>query len=394
MFDFKLQPTEAIGYLKDKGYKLSFNYDEVKREQHNKAFTVTKVTRLDLLNDIHNSLIQAMENGVPFEKWKRDLKPTLKKYGWWGKTTVTDPRTGEIKTINVNSRRLSTIYYTNMRTSYAKGRYDQMMELKDAVYWRYVATLDSLTRPSHRKLHSTIRHRDDPFWIENFPPNAWHCRCGVRAYSLEELEARGWKITPEGTPIPEGYQPHPDWAYNVGATSKLSRLEKITLDDSMSELSILFPDKAFKELPEEQLKQKFYDDMGVKPGDTFVDVIGDPTVLDDNLFTSGGGFSKIKKRDRHLYLSEFAKLLRDPDEIYIESQPFFNPQGTYIRRTHRLVKKFFKYYQNEKGNKTALIAIFEYQKDKTQGATLFHIKSPDTVEKKRFEKLIYSKDWK
>jgi SPP1 gp7 family putative phage head morphogenesis protein len=392
MFDFSLKPEEALSYLQGKGYKLSFNYDEVKRDQHNKAFTVAKVTRLDLLTDIHNSLISAMEEGTPFEQWKRDLKPTLKQHGWLGETEAADPKTGEVKTINVNSRRLSTIYYTNMRTSYAKGRYDQMSALPDAVYWRYVAILDSVTRPAHRALHGMIRHRSDPFWTQNYPPNSWGCRCSVRAYQKEQLETNGWKITPESTPLPAGYKPHPNWSYNVGATAKVGSLEKLQLDSSVENLPQITADKTMAELTDAELKAKFFKDMGIKPGGTFVDVIGDPTVLDDNLFSTGGGFSKIKKDKRHLYVAEFARLIKDPDEMYIELEKLKQPSGSYLKETHRLVKKYFKYYTNEKGGKSALVAMFEYQKNKTQGATLYFIKNAETVERKRFEKLIYSKD--
>lgn len=215
MFDFNKAPKDALSYLQDKGYKLSFNYDEMQRQEHNHAFTVAKVTRLDLLNDIHNSLIAAMEKGTPFEQWKRELKPTLQKYGWYGKTEVTDPKTGEVKTINVDSRRLATIYNTNMRVAYAKGRYDQMMALPDSEYWRYVAILDGMTRPTHRALNGIILHRSDPFWKLNFPPNDWGCRCIVRAYSRAVIQAKGWKIH-DGKNLPAGYAPHPDWAYNVG----------------------------------------------------------------------------------------------------------------------------------------------------------------------------------
>ena len=390
--DFNKPPKDAYSYLKDKGYQLSFHYDEVQREQHNHAFTVAKVTRLDLLNDIHNSLIDAMDKGTPFEQWKRELKPTLQKYGWYGKTEVVDPKTGEVKTINVNSRRLSTIYHTNMRVAYAKGRYDQMIALPDAQYWRYVAILDGLTRPEHRALNGMIRHRSDPFWKLNYPPNAWNCRCSVRAYSREQMERRGWKITPEDAPLPAGYAPHPDWAYNPGLTYKPGKLTRMELDKSALELPKIVKDKAMKDVSEDALKETFFKDMGIKEGDTFVDAVGDPTVIDNSLFTSGGGFSKVTKRERHYYISEFANLIKAPDEIWLELEELKQPSGAYLKNTHRLVKKFFRYYENENGGRSALIAVFEYQKDKTQGATMYFIKNADTIEKKRFEKLIYTSE--
>ena len=83
-FDFSLQPKDSIDYLKNKGYKLTFDYDEMLHDAHNKAFTVAKVTRLDLLNDIHGSIVQAMQKGETFENWKKNITPTLKERGWIG----------------------------------------------------------------------------------------------------------------------------------------------------------------------------------------------------------------------------------------------------------------------------------------------------------------------
>lgn len=224
MFSFNLPPQDALTYLKSKGLELTFDYEEMMHEQHHKAFTVAKITRLDLLNDVHQSLINAMEEGKPFEQWKRELRPTLQEKGWYGKTEVTDEKTGEVKEINVNPYRLRNIYETNLRVAYNVGRYKQFNDLPDSVYWRYVAILDHKVRPSHAALHGMVRHKSDPFWVKNSPPNAWRCRCKVQAFNREQLAQRGYKVTPPETPLPEEYKgAHPDWAYDVrsGASAEL-----------------------------------------------------------------------------------------------------------------------------------------------------------------------------
>jgi len=180
-FSFDLAPKAAMEYLAAKGQKLTFDYDEMMHEMHHKTFTVAKVTKLDLLADIQESLQKAQAEGIPFEQWKKELKPTLQKAGWWGETSVTNPATGEVRDIYVGSRRLRTIYYTNMRVSQSVGRYREMMELPLSVYWRYVA------------------------WKRNYPPNAWNCRCTVQALSRGQIDKNGWKISPEGEPLPDGY---------------------------------------------------------------------------------------------------------------------------------------------------------------------------------------------
>jgi len=216
-FSFNLPPIKAIKYLKNKQPELHFDYDEIMHEAHHKAFTVAKVTKLNLLNDIFKSLQNAQKRGIPYEQWKKELIPTLKKHGWWGNIEVTNPETGEIKEIYVGSRRLKTIFYTNTRVAYNVGRWQHQMQLKEAVYLRYVAILDNKVRPSHAKNHGVVRHRDDPFWKSHYPPNGWNCRCRVQAYSLKQLKKRGLK---DGLYKPSFTIAHKDWNYDVRYQSK------------------------------------------------------------------------------------------------------------------------------------------------------------------------------
>ena len=75
---FQKSPTELIQYIKDKKPELHYNYDELMHEAHHRTFTVAKVTRLDLLKDIQDSLKNAMDKGIGFEEWKKNIIPTLK----------------------------------------------------------------------------------------------------------------------------------------------------------------------------------------------------------------------------------------------------------------------------------------------------------------------------
>ncbi|MGP1580348.1 MAG: phage minor head protein [Wolinella sp.] len=125
---------------------------------------------------------------------KDGIIPELKKGGWFGEVRAVDTRSGEIKDIYVGSRRLKNIYETNMRTTYARARYERQME-SSLEYFRYVSVLDSATRPKHRQWHGLILPKDDPFWDKNYPPNDWGCRCSVNAYSKEQITAKGWKVS-------------------------------------------------------------------------------------------------------------------------------------------------------------------------------------------------------
>lgn len=389
-FDFNLPPKDAIDYLGGKGLKLGFNYEEIMHEAHHTSFTVAKVTRLDLLSDLHDSIIKAQKEGQPFEAWKKELAPTLKKYGWWGETTVINPITKEAKDIYVGSRRLRTIFDTNMRVSYSVGRYKQMMSLSDSVYWRYSAVLDGRSRPGHAAKNGIILHRDDPWWHINYPPNAWNCRCKVRAYRIDELQTKGWDISEAS----HENIASPDWAYNVGAGSRVGKLTKIDLDQSLLQLPKLTPNNDYAGLTSNELKQKFYDDLGVTAGTVYIDKIGDPTLIDDELFHGIGGWSKLGTKDRGLYMDEFAKTIMEPDEILIAAEERRIESDKYPNPKERIVKKFLRYFTDDKGKKKAIIALFEYLKDKTQGLSLYVIDSQGAVETKRSQKLVWQKELK
>lgn len=383
--DFQAQdtPAEVYDYLKSKGLKLTFNYDELLKEAHDKAFTVAKITRADLLNDIHESLIKAMKSGENFKTWKENIIPTLQKKGWFGEKEIVNPTTGEVKKVVIDSRRLKTIYSTNMRVTYQKYRYKQMMELPLSTYWMYRSALLETTRDSHRKLHGTVLPRDNVFWNTNYPPNDWNCKCTVTAHSKRDLERRGIydKVVTEDI---ENIASK-DWAYNVGKTSNLAAISKLNLDDSLSSLNKVIKNEALKDMSEEDLKKRFYKTLGVSPGTLYIDKINDPIIIDDNLFEAASGHTKIKKRDRHLYLDEIAKTISEPDEIYLELKT-----GN-ISKENTVFKKMFRYI-NDNGKKRAIVVIFEYFKDKTQGVTAYYLDNGTQVEKRRIEKLVYKRE--
>ncbi len=208
--DFTKEPKEVVDYLAKKGLKTTFDYKEMMHEAHHTAFTVAKITNVDLLSDVHVSLQSAFKEGKPFKQWKDELTPTLEKYGWLGNVTAINPDTGEVKDIYVGSRRLKNIYTTNMRTAYDRISYKNLMD-GDTEYWRYVSLLEgSNRRLKHKKMHGIILPRTHPFWAKNKPRCAWGCQCHVDGYTKEELEAKGWKVS-EGNFSDIADE---DWAYD------------------------------------------------------------------------------------------------------------------------------------------------------------------------------------
>jgi len=195
-FAMGLPPKDAISYLESKGAQITFDWKEVWHEAQAKAFTVTNVAKLDVLEDIRGALLTAAKDGKT-EKWfVQQLTPVLRAKGWWGKRTETGADGKERQVQMGSPARLKLIYRQNMQTAYMAGRYKQMLENADTrPWWRYTAVLDQRTRPSHAALDGKTFRYDDPFWGGLYPPNGWNCRCRVVALSDLGLAREG--VTPE-----------------------------------------------------------------------------------------------------------------------------------------------------------------------------------------------------
>jgi len=210
-------PEEMIGWFREKGYAVSWNWRDVWKHQHQQAFTVAKATDMDILVSIREEVEKAISEGTTLREFQNNLEPTLKKKGWWGKQTVVDETTGEIIEVQLGSPwRLKTIYRTNLQTGYMRGRYQHQVKVTNRrPWWMYDAVNDSNTRPSHAENDNEVRRHDDPWWDSHYPPNDWGCRCGVRTLSDRQLESRG--LSPATGPgedfAGEG------WDYNPGKES-------------------------------------------------------------------------------------------------------------------------------------------------------------------------------
>ncbi|MEO0501186.1 MAG: phage minor head protein, partial [Pseudomonadota bacterium] len=244
-----LPPTETVAAFERRGdLRIGVDWRETWQDEHPRMFTVAKIARLDLLNDVRESLDKVLRDGGTFEQWKAELQPTLQRKGWWGRVE-NQALTGTPEPVIVNDRRLRTIYRTNVRVSRAAGQW-QRIQTRKAVrpYLRYVVVGgekgDGRNRPSHLRLHGIILPVDHAFWDEYYPPNDWLCRCSVQQLSERDLEREGWTVTtdaelaaklpaerrttyrlvnPTGTPgdsVPETVTQAPlvgdGWSYNPG----------------------------------------------------------------------------------------------------------------------------------------------------------------------------------
>lgn len=189
---FNLPPKDAVAYFRSKGYAVSDNWWEVWQGAHARAFTVAKAVRMDVLTSIRAELDKALAEGKTMRQFSKDLAPTLKKLGWWGKQVWVDGQ-GNAEQVQLGSmHRLNNIYRNNLQTAYMSGRYrEQLANAKNRPFWMYIAIKDDQTRPSHSRLNGRIFHFEDPIWQYIYPPNGWGCRCRVRALTQAQVTKMG-----------------------------------------------------------------------------------------------------------------------------------------------------------------------------------------------------------
>lgn len=256
-----LPPQKAIDFLESKGLKVSVDWTDVWKEAHARAFTVAGITRLDLLKDVHESLVDAQKRGVPFEEFKKGFKDILRKKGWLGNQTVTR-KDGSEKVVDVSTpRRIKTIFNTNMSSAAMAGMYGELKSMSDEMpYWRYVTVGDGNVRESHARLHGLVLRADDPFWDKYFPPNGFNCRCRVDALTEDEVRENGYKVG-DGDTAKYAAMPvvNPGWDYNPGKAVYLPRPEDYP--EGMRAEVREFVEEAkekFSELEYEKLVEKEY----------------------------------------------------------------------------------------------------------------------------------------
>lgn len=167
--------AEQLAFFRNKLNLPTERWDDISKEEHDRAFIVAGAQGADLLADLNTAVTRAIADGSGLEAFRKDFKALVARHGWSGWT-------GEGSNAGV-AWRTKVIYQTNMATSYAAGRWQQLNdpELQSVMpYWRYKHS-DSVLypRPLHVGWDGLTLLPGDPFWKTHFPPNGWGCHCRV-----------------------------------------------------------------------------------------------------------------------------------------------------------------------------------------------------------------------
>jgi SPP1 gp7 family putative phage head morphogenesis protein len=151
-----------------------------------KAFWMANETQLRRVQDVFDSIADAIARGDSLQNWKKATVPKMRKA--WGPGAV--DKAG--RRINVGHR-METVYRNATQSAYSRGRHDQMSttavkQLRP--FWMYDAILDSRTSAICRPLDETILPADDEFWSTHWPPLHHRCRSSVRSLRKRDAKRR------------------------------------------------------------------------------------------------------------------------------------------------------------------------------------------------------------
>lgn len=185
--------AEALAFFKAKLNLPTKQWDDLLGAAHDRAFVVAGAMQADLLADLKTAVEKALAQGTTLETFRHDFQQIVANRGWTG-WTGEGSQAGQ-------AWRTRVIYETNLFTSYAAGRYQQMTDpdlVQARPYWRYRHSDASVVpRQEHLAWDGVIRRHDDRWWTQRYPPSGFGCRCFVETLSEREMKKQGLKITPE-----------------------------------------------------------------------------------------------------------------------------------------------------------------------------------------------------
>lgn len=370
-------------------------WTDIYAHEHDWAFVVAGANRDAIVSDFRGAVERAIAGDSTLEDFRRDFDRIVATHGW-------DYNGGR----NWRSR---VIYDTNLLTSYAAGRWEQ---LQSAPYWQYEhQDWVEHPRPLHVSWDGLVLERDDPWWQTHYPPNGWGCQCKVRGLWARDLQRLG-KSGPDKAPaiqfeertigqrsalglrtvnVPEGIDPGFEYAPGAarlrgaipperpeppvpGSAGGLGLPNRRPSDPLPLARDFPAAGLAPQGLQPEDYARAFMRTLGVHGDEPAIikDVLGERIVVGMELFQTPDGRWKTLKQDRGQYMPLLARALLEPDEIWVRVEWLYAQQRAVVRR--RYVASFAV-----EGEETAGLAVFDLGADGWTGVTTFQgtSQSPD-----------------
>jgi SPP1 gp7 family putative phage head morphogenesis protein len=219
----RLPFEEQIAFLAERVNVPTDSYRDVSGAEHDAAFVVAGAKGA-VLNDFRSAVDRAIATGQTLEQFRQEFDSIVERTGWTFR--------------GGSAWRANVIWDTNLRTSYAAGRYEQMQQVTTSrPYWQWRHGGSAHPRPQHLALDGKVFRHDDPFWSSfGSPPQGYGCRCSVFTLSDRDLERRGLAAEPgpqlgDRLPIPDlpgqttAMNPPAGWGHLHGSSGPQHRAQ-------------------------------------------------------------------------------------------------------------------------------------------------------------------------
>jgi hypothetical protein len=217
--------SEAIQYFRGKVNISAEERKNLPEGYHDWAFTVAGMTKADMIDASLWLIDRAISEGMSFEDFEQQWNRLIRRRGWTPRGTGSE------------SRRIYTIFDTNVRGAYGAGRDKQMNDSavrsrRPLWLWRHRDSPNF--RPLHKALHNVAIPADHEFWDSGRIPAGFGCRCGK--FSISEDYARRNGIRIETNP------PDPETIFDPGFrnpfnTSNIKQQRQQIFEEKMSGLN-------------------------------------------------------------------------------------------------------------------------------------------------------------
>lgn len=210
-------PDEAVEYFRAKGLRIATDAVERIKAIKEHGFTVTGITKLDILNDYKDILLKAIEEGITLAEFKKQLSERLATRGWVTK----DDDDGELP-----PWRLNNIYRTNTAEVYNNAKWSQFQETIDLIpFVECYSVIDKNTTEKCVWMNGKIFRKDDKVFAKK-GRSGGHYGCRRTDIPATDLDAKGKKVW-KGSEIPAKYLNDKEFYKQVdGFTPDLTKYDK------------------------------------------------------------------------------------------------------------------------------------------------------------------------
>ncbi|WP_158302899.1 PBECR2 nuclease fold domain-containing protein [Syntrophus aciditrophicus] len=351
---FKLPFQEQESFFKNKLNIPTARWDDLWKGQHARGFMIAGAMKADLLADFRTAVDKAISDGVTLRDFRKDFDRIVAKHGW----SYNGSR----------NWRSEVIYSTNIRTSYAAGRWAQLTDPDMLKFYGYLVYRhgDSIhPRPLHRSWDGTTLPANDPWWDSHYVPNGWGCKCKVFAAGKDEWQAARKNGKGEAPPSPidpktgEPVGIDKGWGYNVGKAafgkSWIQETGKfIELGPWRRAEYPFLPKKLTGERPPVELGERIRkgDVQALRtavPEGIYRDKMGDSVSVTTAIADHIAG-DEQRWDGREQYLPLIPDILENPQEIWVGFMQFVDSGRVYLRR------RYVKAYDVGKGRVAGIVA--------------------------------------